>query len=81
MRRVITKFVMTSANPALTPIEAGVKLSRKDEAASNDEKNEIKSIPYQELVGSLVYLANTTRPDLAFVTNALSRFNENPGRS
>lgn len=41
----------------------------------------MKQVPYRELVGCLTYLANTTRPDLAFAANVLSRFNTNPGRA
>lgn len=80
VRRIIEKFGMTCANPVSTPIESGVKLSRKDEATSKEEKDELKQIPYRELVGSLIYLVNTTRPDISFAANALSRFNANPGR-
>lgn len=80
VRRIIEKFGMTSANPVSTPIEVGIRLSHEDEAASKEEKDEMKQTPYRELVGSLVYLANITRPDLSFAANALSRFNANPER-
>lgn len=39
----------------------------------------MKDKPYRELVGGLVYLAHATRPDIAFATNALSRFASDPG--
>jgi hypothetical protein len=32
-------------------------------------------VPYQELMGCLVYIAVTSRPDIAFVCSALSQFN------
>lgn len=41
---------------------------------TEEEGTNIKNKPYRELIGSLIYLANATRPDLAFVANALSRF-------
>lgn len=34
--------------------------------------------PYKELIGSLIYLANTTRSDILFTAGALSRYNMNP---
>lgn len=47
----------------------------KDELTTEEE---IKNKPYRELVGSLIYLANATRPDIAYVANVLSRFYSNP---
>ena len=81
VKKIIEKFDMTCANPASTSIETGVKLSREDEPSLKEEENEMRQIPYRELVGCLNYLANTTRPDLAFAASTLSRFNSNPGRN
>ena len=36
--------------------------------------------PYRQLVGSLLYMKNTTRPNIAFSTSLLSTFLENPSR-
>lgn len=38
-----------------------------------------KKPPYRELVGALMYLSVTTRPDLAHSTSVLSQFNNNFG--
>jgi hypothetical protein len=34
--------------------------------------------PYLSVIGALMYLANDTRPDIAFVVNLLARFNSAP---
>lgn len=36
--------------------------------------------PYDELLSSLQFAANLTRPDIAFAVNLLSRFKANPGK-
>ena len=45
----------------------------------NYENTEIK--PYQHLIGKLIYLACSTRPDIAFIVGLLSRYNANPKKS
>jgi hypothetical protein len=39
----------------------------------------MKSIPYASIVGSLMYAQVCTRPDIAFITGLLGRFQTNPG--
>ena len=36
-------------------------------------------IPYRSAIGSLMYLATCTRPNLAALVSELSKFNQNPG--
>ena len=43
-------------------------------------ENEPKLFPYREAIGSLLYLGNTTRPDILYAVNALSRRQTNPTR-
>ena len=39
----------------------------------------MKSIPYASVIGSMMYAQVCTRPDLAFVTGMLGRYQSNPG--
>lgn len=48
---------------------------------TRDEKDKLKTIPYQEAIGSLLYAAQATRPDIAFAVGFLSRFSKNFGQS
>ena len=44
-----------------------------------EEVQFMKSVPYLAAVGALMYLATTTRPDIAYTVGYLARFNCNPG--
>ncbi|BAH90945.1 Os04g0439366 [Oryza sativa Japonica Group] len=58
-KRVVELAGLTDCNPALTPMEERLKLSRDSTA------EEVDATQYRRLVGSLRYLTHT-RPDLAF---------------
>lgn len=38
-----------------------------------------KDCPYLELLGAVLYIANSTRPDLSYAVSELSRYSSNPG--
>uniref|UniRef100_A0ACD6AX37 Uncharacterized protein n=1 Tax=Avena sativa TaxID=4498 RepID=A0ACD6AX37_AVESA len=70
-KRVVELAGLTDCNPALTPMEERLKLSRDSTA------EEVDATQYRRLVGSLRYLAHT-RPDLAFSVGYVSRFMQRP---
>ena len=73
---ILEKFNMSKARPASTPMAPGVALS-KQQAPSNEEEVALaKKFPYREIVGSLMYLMTSTRPDIAYAVGQLSRFND-----
>jgi hypothetical protein len=76
---VLNTFGFGEVRPVATPLEPGMRLS-KDQAPSTDaERTEMRTIPYSQLVGALMYLAVATRPDIAHSVGVLARFNANPG--
>lgn len=69
---MLAKFSMTEGKTAPTPLEPKLKLSVDDEAP------EVSSTEYRRLIGSLMYVAVGTRPDVAYAVSKLSRFCQNP---
>lgn len=60
-------------------MDTSIKLSSDDCPKSDKEVDDMKNRPYRELIGCLMYLSHTTRPDICYATCFLSRFNNNPG--
>lgn len=75
---ILERFNCLNLKPASTPFPGGFKLYR----ASDDEKTAftMEGLNYRSAVGSLMYLAQCTRPDLAYAVGVLSQHLERPGR-
>lgn len=69
--KLIEKFNMIEANPLSTPADTNVILMK------TDDTNEM-NFPYRQAVGSLMYAATVTRPDISYAVGEVSRFLENP---
>jgi hypothetical protein len=72
MEKVLSLFGYSECEPAPTPYDPS-KLLKKNQWISRDQ------LRYSQILGSLMYLASTTRPDISFVVSKLSRFVSNPG--
>ena len=77
---ILEKFNMDKCHPIKAPLIVRKLQIENDEYGPPREGEEIlpKSYPYQEAIGTLMYLVNCTRPDLCFAVNLLSRYNKNP---
>jgi len=60
-------------------MEENLKLSMKMSPVTPEDRLSMKTVPYHELVGKLLYLTVATRPDIAYTVGVLCRFVENPG--
>jgi len=65
---------MEAAHGAATPLDDKVKLGLAEE----EEDGEIDPKLYQAIIGSLMYIALATRPDISYAVAALSRYNSRP---
>lgn len=80
IEQILARFGMENCKPQSTP-SSGIKLSKTMCAESPEDKQTMEKLPYREVVGCLMYLATSTRPDIAFTTGVLSRFLSNPGEA
>ena len=70
---MLEKFGMANAKPVATPMDINVKLE-KDDGVSKP----VDAVKYQSMVGSLLYAAIATRPDIAHAVGVVSKFNSKP---
>jgi len=68
-------FGMSDCRPVKTPMVPGTRL----EKASDEDAAKVDKELYMRAVGALMYLATSTRPDIAFTVGCLARFSSNPG--
>jgi hypothetical protein len=73
---MLKRFDMKDANERDTPLAPKTRLSKAD-CPSVPDKQAVKA--YQQLVGSLMYVACATRPDIAYAVNTCAQFMSNPG--
>lgn len=69
INKLIAKYGLENANPSQLPMEPKLQLDNKDEEFDG---------PYQALIGSLLYLSTTCRPDITYPVTYLSQFNVRP---
>ena len=78
---VLQRFLMENCAPGKAPIVKGDKQRKLEGPHSDTERLTMKEKPYAAVVGSLNYAQTCTRPDLAFVTGYLGRYQSDQGLS
>ena len=70
---------MVNCKAADTPMETKNKLSKSMAPTTPLGRKEMETIPYREAVGSLLWVANGTRPDVAYAVSQVAKYMSNPG--
>ena len=83
--KILKRFNFDKEYPQRTPMVTSQVANRerrmREESSKDTILNECETklnVPYREAVGSLLYLANATRPDISYAVNVLSRHEINP---
>jgi hypothetical protein len=72
VEKVLSHFDYKDNKPSPTPYDLSLIL-RKNKRIGRDQ------LRYSRIIGSVMYLASSTRPDISFVVSKLSRFTSNMG--
>lgn len=75
-KSILKRFKMDSANAISVPADVHTILKRNID--NNGQLGPVVDVPYRQVIGSLMYLAIGTRPDITFAVNNLSQFLERP---
>ena len=80
--KMLKRFNMDKAYPLSTAMVVRTLDVQKDPFRPPDEGETIlgPETPYLSAIGTLMYLANNTRPDIAFAVNLLARYSSTPTR-
>jgi len=76
--KVLEELGMAKCNPTRAP-GPEVLPSADDCPATEEEKQEMTTVPYRKAIGMLMYLSVSSRPDLSFMVHRMARYVSNPG--
>ena len=71
IEKILKKFNSFDVVPVKTPYDASVCLKKNYDAS-------ISQSEYAKIIGSVMFLMNYTRPDIAYAVSRLSRYTHNP---
>ena len=74
--KMLEKYGLLDAKSVSTPADPNVKLCKDDEVSKP-----VDSVMYQSMVGSLLYVAVATRPDISQAVGTVSKFNSSPSEA
>jgi hypothetical protein len=77
--KIVKTFQMEGCHPKPIPADPNSKLVKPP--TQGDSGREKQNFPYREAIGSLLYLALVTRPDISFAVGQAARFVEHHDRS
>ena len=79
---VVKRFRMENSKCKLkVPIHPKTKFSNDDCPSTQDDIEYMKKVPYRSAIGSLMYLATCTRPDISYAVSMCASFMHNPGKT
>ncbi|KAL0326149.1 UNVERIFIED_CONTAM: Retrovirus-related Pol polyprotein from transposon TNT 1-94 [Sesamum radiatum] len=75
VEKILEKFGYQNSRIAKTPYDSSVALFKNESGVS------VAQLRYSQIIGSLQYLANGTRPDISFSVSKLARYTSCPDKT
>ena len=72
IEKILKKFKQNDSSPMRTPVDVNLHLSKNNGKCLSQQE-------FAQAIGSLMYVMNCARPDIAYVVSKLSRYTSNPG--
>ena len=76
---MLQRFEMINCKGVDTPMDPKLKLSKLMAPTTPLGRKDMEQVPYREAVGSLLWIANGTRPDVAYAVSQVAKYMSNPG--
>ena len=80
LMKILRRFNMQDCMPIFTPLPINFKLSSSMSHRNEAERMKMSRVPYASVVRSLMFVMICTRPYIAQVMRATSRYMANPDR-
>ena len=77
-KEIIDLYGFNNCNTVILPLQPGTQLLKTSE---DDQLSQHETKLYQAMVGSLGYMINCTRPDLAYAVGKVAQYASNPSHS
>ncbi|KAL1563902.1 1,8-cineole synthase, chloroplastic-like [Salvia divinorum] len=71
---------MDNSKPVSVPLGSHFKLSKKESPSTREEHVEMKKVPYDSAIDSIMYAMVCTRPDIAQAVRVVSQFMGDSGK-
>jgi hypothetical protein len=78
IEQILARFGLENARTAVTPMEPGADLTIDSPSVSPKSLSPNEKTLYREMIGSLMYVAVMTRPDISYAISTLSQHMEAP---
>ena len=75
---MVEKFRLTSAKPVLTPMELNAQFTTQQSPSTLNQTARMQGVPYYKALGSILWPAVVSCPDVAYAVGILSQFIQNP---